>query len=120
MLTLLEEEIGVKKLALVWLSLVLGLWAALTTPVLAADLANGAQVFSSNCAACHAGGGNLVNAVKTLKKADLEQYGMASIEAIKTQANNGKAAMPAFNGRLTAEQIEDVAAYVLDQSEKGW
>ncbi|PSB06959.1 cytochrome C6 [filamentous cyanobacterium CCP2] len=89
-------------------------------PAIAADLANGAKVFSANCAACHVGGGNLVNAAKTLKKEALEQYQMASIDAITTQVTNGKAAMPAFKGRLTSAQIADVAAYVLDQAEKGW
>lgn len=91
-----------------------------SSPALASDLANGAKVFGSNCAACHIGGGNLVNAAKTLKKADLDQYEMASSGAITTQITKGKNAMPAFGGRLTPEQIEDVAAYVLDQSEKGW
>ncbi|MEM9162696.1 MAG: c-type cytochrome [Cyanobacteria bacterium P01_F01_bin.4] len=90
------------------------------SPAFAADLAEGAQVFSGNCAACHAGGRNVVNAAKTLQKSDLDQYNMASIEAIKAQVTNGKNAMPAFAGRLTPEQIESVAAYVLDQSEKGW
>nr|WP_315874685.1 c-type cytochrome [Thermocoleostomius sinensis] len=90
-------------------------------PALAdADIASGAKVFSANCAACHIGGGNLVNATKTLKKSDLEKYEMASLDAIKTQVTNGKAAMPAFKGRLTDQQIEDVAMYVLDQAEKGW
>ena len=90
------------------------------SPTLAADLENGAKVFSANCAACHNAGGNLVNPVKTLKKDDLEKYAMASLDAIKTQVTNGKAAMPVFQGRLTAEQIDDVATYVLDQAEKGW
>ncbi|NJN58427.1 MAG: c-type cytochrome [Leptolyngbyaceae cyanobacterium SL_5_9] len=87
---------------------------------LAADLANGAKVFTTNCAACHAGGGNVVNRAKTLKQEALEQYEMASLEAIQHQVKNGKNAMPAFGGRLTDQQIEDVAAYVLDQAEKGW
>jgi cytochrome c6 len=89
-------------------------------PAMASDLANGAKVFGANCAACHIGGGNAVNGAKTLKKADLEKYEMASLDAIKTQVTKGKNAMPSFNGRLSAEQIEDVAAYVLDQSGKGW
>lgn len=100
-------------------AIVLGI-LSLTSPAIAADLANGAKVFSANCAACHAGGGNVVNAARTLKKADLEAAGMASIEAIQTQIINGKGAMPSFQGRLTTEQIADVAAYVLDQAEKGW
>ena len=37
-----------------------------------------------------------------------------------TQVTNGKNAMPAFSGRLTEADIEDVATYVLDQAEKGW
>lgn len=89
-------------------------------PAFAADLSNGAKVFSANCAACHVGGGNLVNAAKTLKKADLEKYEMASLDAIKAQITQGKNAMPAFGGRLNADQIEDVAAYVLSQAESGW
>lgn len=86
----------------------------------AAVVATGAKVFSANCAACHAGGNNLVNAAKNLKAATLHQYGMDSLEAITTQVTNGKASMPAFKGRLKPDQIEAVAAYVLDQAEKDW
>jgi len=68
-------------------------------PAFAADMVHGGQVFASNCAACHIGGGNVVNAAKTFKISDLEQYEMASIEAIKNQVTNGKNAMPAFAGR---------------------
>jgi cytochrome c6 len=91
-----------------------------TSPAFAGDAASGAQIFNANCAACHAGGKNVVNPAKTLAKADLDKYGMASIDAIKTQVTNGKNAMPAFGGRLSAAQIEDVATYVLGQAEKGW
>jgi cytochrome c6 len=93
---------------------------AFSRPALATDIASGAKVFGANCAACHMNGGNLVNATKTLRKDVLEKYEMASIEAIKTQVTNGKNAMPAFRSRLNAQQIEDVAAYVLDQAGKGW
>jgi cytochrome c6 len=86
----------------------------------AADLANGAKVFSANCAACHAGGGNVINRAKTLKQEALAQYEMASLKAIQHQVTTGKNAMPPFKGRLTDQQIEDVAAYVLEQAEKGW
>jgi cytochrome c6 len=89
-------------------------------PAWAGDVASGAKVFGANCAACHMGGKNMVNPQKTLQKADLEKYSMASLDAIKTQVTNGKAAMPAFKGRLSDAEIEDVAAYVLGQAEKGW
>lgn len=84
------------------------------------DAAAGAKIFSANCTACHIGGGNVVMAQKTLKKTALEKYGMNSIEAITTQVTKGKNAMPAFAGRLNPKQIEDVATYVLSQSEKDW
>lgn len=101
--------------------LVLGLFlitVGFSNPAYASDIASGAKVFGANCAACHVGGGNMVNSAKTLKKADLDKYAMASIDAIKTQITNGKNAMPAFKGRLNDAQIEDVAAYVLDQASK--
>ena len=89
-------------------------------PAFAGDAAKGAQVFSANCNACHLGGNNVVNAAKTLKKGALEKYAMNSIEKIKYQVKNGKNAMPAFGGRLSEQDIENVATYVLAQSEKGW
>ena len=90
------------------------------TPAIAGDAASGAKIFSANCAACHAGGNNVINGAKTLKKEALEKYEMNSIAAITYQINNGKNAMPAFKGRLTDAQIDDVATYVLSQSEAGW
>jgi cytochrome c6 len=87
---------------------------------LAGDAISGAKIFSTNCAACHLGGNNVVNAAKTLKKSDLEKYEMYSLEAIEYQVTNGKNAMPAFGGKLTEAQIEDVATYILSQAEQGW
>ncbi|MDA0265402.1 MAG: c-type cytochrome [Cyanobacteria bacterium] len=89
-------------------------------PAFAGDAGNGAQIFSNNCAACHQGGGNFVNAAKTLKIADLTANGKDSVEAIKAQVTNGAGAMPTFVGRLTDQDIEDVATYVLAQAESGW
>ncbi|PMB47517.1 cytochrome C6 [Fischerella thermalis CCMEE 5205] len=109
-----------KKILLVLLLGITIFTFAFNRPALAADAANGAKVFSANCAACHAGGKNLVQANKSLNKSDLEKYGMNSAEAIIAQITNGKNAMPAFKARLKPEQIEDVAAYVLGEAEKGW
>lgn len=108
-----------KFLSVIWVAIALFSFA-FATPALAGDAVKGAQIFSANCAACHAGGKNVVNAAKTLKKDALEKYSMYSMEAIVTQVTNGKAAMPAFRGRLKEQQIEDVATYVLEQAGKGW
>lgn len=90
------------------------------SPAFAGDAGNGSQIFTNNCAACHLGGGNVINAAKTLKIADLTANGKDSVAAIQTQVNNGNGAMPAFAGRLTDQDIEDVATYVLAQAESGW
>ncbi len=84
---------------------------AFSNPALAGDAVSGAKVFSANCASCHAGGKNLVQAAKNLKKLEaLEKYGLYSAEAIIAQVTNGKNAMPAFGKRLKADQIENVAS----------
>ncbi|MEB3321950.1 MAG: c-type cytochrome [Synechococcaceae cyanobacterium] len=101
------------------LALVLG-----AAPSFAADAAHGAQIFSANCAACHMGGGNVVNAERTLKadalEAYLADYAADHQAAIAYQVTNGKNAMPAFGGKLSASDIADVAAYVEEQASKGW
>ena len=89
---------------------------------MAADLENGASVFGGNCAACHAGGQNVIMPEKTLEKEALDQYlaGGRSEESVITQVTNGKAAMPAFGKRLPDSDIADIAAYVIEKSEAGW
>nr|YP_010337094.1 cytochrome c553 [Pseudoerythrocladia kornmannii]QUE28358.1 PetJ [Pseudoerythrocladia kornmannii]UNJ16679.1 cytochrome c553 [Pseudoerythrocladia kornmannii] len=91
---------------------------SITGSALAADIEHGAQVFSANCSACHAGGNNVIMPEKTIKSDALEANEMNSVTAITTQVTNGKNAMPAFGGRLAPNDIEDVANYVLSQSDK--
>ena len=85
-----------------------------------ADISEGAKIFNNNCAACHAGGLNRVVAAKSLKLAALEKYGMNSVEAITLQVTKGKGAMPAFGKKLSADEINLVSSYVLEQAQKGW
>ena len=107
------------------LSLCLGLGAAQPVEAMAdPDLSHGAQLFSSNCAACHMGGGNVIRASRTLSQADLQayldSYSQDPIEAIEHQIENGKNAMPPYEGKLSVTEIDDVAAFVEKQAEKGW
>ncbi|GMI19268.1 hypothetical protein TeGR_g6134 [Tetraparma gracilis] len=85
-------------------------------PALAADVGNGESVFSANCAACHAGGQNVIMPEKTLQKDALTQYlaGGMKEQSVVMQVTNGKNAMPAFGGRLSEDEINDVASYVID------
>jgi cytochrome c6 len=85
-----------------------------------AEVSAGAKIFNNNCASCHAGGNNSVVAAKNLKTAALEKYGKNTIEAITLQVSKGKGAMPAFSKKLSPEQIDLVANYVLEQASKDW
>jgi cytochrome c6 len=80
----------------------------------------GQQVFSNTCSACHIGGTNVIVPKKTLTQEALEKYAMDSVDAIKQQVTQGKNAMPAFADRLTPDQIDAVADYVLEQADAGW
>lgn len=75
---------------------------AIAPAAFAADIEAGSQVFAGNCAACHAGGNNVIQNEKTLRKDALEAYldGGFKETSIVYQVTNGKNAMPAFGGRL--------------------
>ena len=73
------------------------------------------NIFNNNCNVCHIGGINIIIPEKNLRKKSLETNGMDNIEAIIYQVTNGKNGMPAFGGRLSEQEIEKVARYVLDE-----
>ena len=108
------------------LVLVLALMLPFTAaqPGFAFDASNdrGEQIFSSNCAACHMGGGNVIRASRSLKirdlNAHLEEY-QDPLEAIE-QIEDGKNAMPSYAGKLSEAEIIAVATYVEQQAELGW
>jgi cytochrome c6 len=84
------------------------------------ELANGAKAFDLHCAGCHINGGNIVRRGKNLKLKTLQKNHMDSIEAIATIITNGKGNMSAYRDRLTSEQIQAVAGYVLDRAQSDW
>lgn len=91
-----------------------------SVPVHAADLVTGAAVFEVHCVGCHVNGGNIIRRGKNLKQPALEKNGYATVEAIAQIVANGKANMSAYRDKLTPEEIESVAAYVLDRAAAGW
>lgn len=92
-------------------------------PVLAGntnDLNPGAKIFEANCAGCHAQGGNIVRRGKNLKIKALKKNKVDTQEAIANLVTNGKNNMPAYKDRLTAQEIGNVSAYVLQKAEQNW
>ena len=123
-LVVMPKSISVFALVLSISLNLLGVSAAFAASTPAVDLEHGGQLFSANCAACHMGGGNVISASRTLSQRDLQahlnEYSDDHIEAIEHQIENGKNAMPSFVGKLSEQDIIDVAAYVELKAEKGW
>jgi len=87
------------------------------TPVLAANanVANGATLFTANCASCHAGGGNNLAKKKTLEKQALEKY--QSLDPVQLQKYM-QTGLPhkLMPFKFEEQDYKDVTAFVLDQA----
>ena len=77
----------------------------------AGNAAAGASVFAENCATCHGVSGTGGNGGPDLTKIASAK----NLDAVLAQVTNGGGGMPPFNGTLTDQQIEDVAAYVTQE-----
>jgi cytochrome c6 len=93
---------------------------AISNPESSPEFASGSKVFEIHCAGCHINGGNIVRRGKNLKLKVLQKNQMDSLEAIATIVANGKGNMSAYSDRLTSEQIQAVAGYVLDRAQANW
>jgi len=83
----------------------------------------GAQIFSANCAACHAGGQNAIVADRTLEKAAIEKYltGGFNEKSMAYQVPHGENAMPFFAERLSnLTMVGLMAVYVVNSVTEGW
>ncbi len=81
---------------------------------------SGASLFTENCAACHANGGNIIRRGKNLKQRAMVRNGYGEVSAIASIVTHGKGIMPAYAERLSGEEIRAIAQYVHEQSEAGW
>jgi len=75
----------------------------------------GAVVFSENCSTCHGATGNGGNGGPDLTTMPLAQTEEGTIQ----QVTNGGGGMPPFGGTLSEEEIENVAAYVVQEITHG-
>ena len=109
------------------LLLIVGAADRLSAPAIATEssaLERGEQIFNSNCAACHMGGGNVIRANRTLKISDLndhvEAYTSTPLEALEHEIEDGLNAMPGYADKLSEDEIVAVATYVEQRAELGW
>jgi mono/diheme cytochrome c family protein len=75
----------------------------------------GAVVFSEQCSVCHGATGRGGNGGPDLTTMPLAQSEKGAIQ----QVTNGGGGMPAFKGTLSEEEIENVAAYVVQEITHG-
>lgn len=90
------------------------------------------QLFALQCAGCHTGGGNIIEANKTLQLRDLEKYGLDSVQQLYDLIYTGAGRMPGygegcqgklqctFGKRFTNQEVQDMAEYVLQRAQEGW
>lgn len=87
-----------------------GLMTSVTTvPARAADVINGAQIYSRHCAACH--GPNGVSIMPGAPHLARAERLMQSDLALQATLKSGKNGMPAYIGILNDREIFDVIAY---------
>lgn len=84
--------------------------AAMATPLLAAD---GAAVFKAKCAGCHGADGTKSIAAMGVKPINTDAVKSKGADALTGTVTNGSGKMPAFKGKLGADEIASVVQYVL-------
>jgi cytochrome c6 len=83
----------------------------------AAAPASAGHLFKEQCAACHAGGGNIVNPKMPLKGAPL----LKTFATFLSQIRKPQAPMPTFSpAQISDEQAKGLYDYILKQNEDGW
>jgi len=73
------------------------------------DAAAGEAIFASSCGSCH----TLEEAGTSATVGPNLDESTVDLEAAVEQVTNGGGGMPAFEGQLSQQEIEDVAAYVV-------
>uniref|UniRef100_A0A7S1ESS4 Cytochrome c-553 n=1 Tax=Timspurckia oligopyrenoides TaxID=708627 RepID=A0A7S1ESS4_9RHOD len=93
-----------------------------TSPSFAQDQSTGSKIFESNCAACHLGGGNILPFArsKTLKTNALKKNNLYEHDSLVSFIKSGKGSMPAYGEKLSSEELDSVADFILLRAEQNW
>lgn len=109
---------------LIALMVALGVWlsggAAIQAVEATHDASEGATLFEVHCVGCHINGGNIIRRGKNLRQRALQRHGYDTVDAIAQLVAQGKGNMSAYADRMTPDEIERVAEYVLEQAANNW
>ncbi len=89
--------------------------AIVAIPVVSWAADQGADLFAGKCAACHGKSGDAESAmakkmnIKPMSSAEVQKKSDADLTNIITK---GKEKMPAYDGKLSADQIKSLVAYI--------
>ncbi|MFO0752266.1 MAG: c-type cytochrome [Thermodesulfovibrionales bacterium] len=90
------------------------LWGAAVGAADNGKLKEGEALFKKHCAVCHPNGGNVINAKKTLRKADLAAGGIKAPEDIVKKMRKPGPGMPQFDSaKVPDKEALALAEYVL-------
>lgn|SRR5690242_3319628 len=93
----------------------LGLGLALTFVSISGFTADKTQsLYKSKCQACHGVDGKATTMGKKLGARDFQDPGVTSMsdDDLKQITSTGKNKMPAYKGKLTEQQIDDLVKYI--------
>jgi len=79
----------------------------LASPAFAADAPDGAKIFKSKCAMCHK--------IDTKKVGPAVKAMNTDAEVLRSTITDGRKMMPKYSGKLSAEEIDAVVAYLKSQ-----
>jgi len=78
------------------------------------DTKKGEALFKQHCASCHADGGNIVNAQKTIGKAALKAHGITDWKGIVKIMRNPGPGMTKFDTKTVPDKdAKQIAEYIL-------
>ncbi|MBW3537124.1 MAG: c-type cytochrome [Actinobacteria bacterium] len=91
--------------------------AAVTIPTTAVsqesgDPANGREVFSANCAMCHGSDAAGMMGMHPSLRGAIERLSREGVEVAIRQGRRTQPPMPAWEGRLSNDEIDNVIAYI--------
>jgi len=107
--------------AAVVLSLTFGTMGPAYAASIGGNLEQGQELFTNNCASCHAGGMNVMKEKKTLRKDALEKFVGLDEEKVKAfvqeSGQHKRLIFPKVpGGKFTDDAYADVVTYIVDQA----
>jgi len=94
----------------------LALLINLSTQLTENEIQTGEKLFSLSCLSCHRNRNNVLIPEKNLKDQSLSFFGINDEKSLVYEIVNGKNSMPAFGGKLKQDEIEKIAAYILEKN----